>query len=131
MRNPIACFLVLLLLYQCSSTTGKSTRTRRLPNVITQEEIELSMANRPMRTAFDVIQYLRPNFLRMRGTTSGIVEGQATPVVYVNLVRFGDVQSLNNIYVEQVKEIRYMPATDATTRFGIGHSAGAILVTLK
>ena len=31
----------------------------------------------------------------------------------------------------EVKEIRYLSATDATQRFGTGHTAGAIIVTRR
>ncbi len=130
MKRWMVYLSVALFLWQCASTDG-TRRPRRLPNVIRAEEIQQSLANVPLRTAYDVIQYLRPQFLRQRGTTSGTASGPAMPVVYVNGMRYGGVRSLKNIFTEQVLEIRYLSPSDATTRFGIGHTGGAILVTTK
>jgi len=46
-------------------------------------------------------------------------------------VRLGDVGSMVNIPTNRVKEIRFINARDATTRYGTGHSSGVILVTTK
>jgi hypothetical protein len=46
-------------------------------------------------------------------------------------VRLGEPASMVNIPASRVKEIRFMNARDATTRFGTGHSSGVILVTTK
>jgi hypothetical protein len=51
--------------------------------------------------------------------------------VYVNGVRSGDVNSLHQIQVIDVREVRRLSATEATQRYGTGHTMGAILVTRK
>ncbi len=129
MRKLPVALVAALLISACGSSGGKSPRG--FSHVITAAEIEQSAANRPLRSAYDVIQYLRPNFLKMRGTTSGAAAGATAPVVYLNNVRFGGPEVLHSIYTEQIIEIRYLSPSDATTRFGIGHPGGAILITTK
>lgn len=53
------------------------------------------------------------------------------PKIYVDNVSYGNVESLSNINATQIKEIQYIKATDATTRWGTGHTGGVILVITK
>ena len=52
-------------------------------------------------------------------------------VVYLNGMRYGGVRSLTTLSAEAVGDITYMNASDATTRFGTGHSGGAILIRTR
>ena len=52
-------------------------------------------------------------------------------IIYMDDVRLGEPSSLTNIPASRVKEIRFMNARDATTRYGTGHSSGVILVLTK
>jgi hypothetical protein len=112
------------------SSTGANGATpvaaRRTGPVITQEELEGSMAT----NALDAIQRLRPNFLSTRGpgTINAVDEGI---IVYANGIRLGGIDTLRDVPLVDIKEIRYMSAADATQRFGTGHSHGAILITRK
>ena len=80
--------------------------------------------------ALEAIQRLRPNFLSTRGpgTINAVDEGI---IVYANGIRLGGTDTLRDLPVVEIKEIRYMSAADATQRFGTGHSHGAILITRK
>jgi hypothetical protein len=51
--------------------------------------------------------------------------------VYVDGMRRGDVQELRSIPLEQVAEIRYLPAEEAVVRYGSDLPFGAIEVTTK
>jgi len=86
-----------------------------------------------MESAFDIVQRLRPAMLRSRTSTFGSDnQGQQVPVVvYSDDVRLGTVENLRTIPAMQVREIRYISATDATQRWGTGHSSGAIQVVTK
>jgi hypothetical protein len=42
-----------------------------------------------------------------------------------------DLTGLSTIPANRVREIRYINAADATTRWGTGHASGVILVTTK
>jgi hypothetical protein len=57
--------------------------------------------------------------------------GAMTVIVYVDGTRMGGVQELKRIPSQDVREIRFLSASDAQLRYGTGHAAGAIQVTLK
>jgi len=98
-------------------------------NVITYDEI--SMSRTGGASAYDLIQRLRPEYLRSRGTSSLNNPIPVTAVVYVDEVRFGQIESLRALSTEQIREIHYINASDATTRFGTDHVGGAILITTR
>lgn len=115
-----------------SSSSGSSatqqSRPRTSRDVITADEL----ATIDAQTALQAIQRLRPNFLQTRGGASmSINSGPVDIVVYVDQTRMGGPNSLSQIPVTEIKEIRYLNATDATQRYGTGHGAGAIVVTRK
>jgi hypothetical protein len=57
--------------------------------------------------------------------------GAMTVMVYVDGTKMGGVQELKRIPAQDVREIRFLSASDAQQRYGTGHAAGAIQVTLK
>jgi len=98
--------------------------TQRLPNEISQDEI-LSRGRNQL-TAMTLIRRLRPAWLSARGQTS-IVNGAASyPVVYIDEIRHGGLPSLNRIPTSEILRLEYYNTADATTRWGTGHTAGAI-----
>ena len=114
-----------------SGSTAQATTTsspRRDTNVITAEEL----ANVAQGDLYLAVQQLRPTFLQTRGVTStGVATAPEVLQVYVNGVRTGDVNTLHQIQAIDVREVRRLSATEATQRFGTGHTMGAILVTRK
>ena len=109
-----------------SPATQQQARPRGSRELITADEL----ATIDVQNALQAVQRLRPNFLRFPGAMS-ITQGQAAVVVYVESTRMGGPEMLQQIPITEVKEIRYLSATDATQRFGTGHTAGAIIVTRK
>jgi hypothetical protein len=111
-----------------TSTVSAPVRQRKDPNVITEEEL----ASRSTLTARQVIEQLRPQFLRIRGTTT-LGNAQTADVIWVYFdgTRMGTVEVLNNIGAHEIREIRYLNPSEATNRYGTGHVQGAILVTRK
>jgi hypothetical protein len=103
-------------------------RQRKDPNVITEAEL----SSRSTLTARQAIEQLRPQFLRIRGTTTlGNAQTGDVIWVYVDGTRMGQLDVLHNIGVHEVREIRYLNPSEATNRYGTGHVQGAILVTRK
>lgn len=100
-------------------------------NVIVNSEIEAAGAD--IRNAYELVERLRPTMLRPRGVSSSSnAEGSVSGiVVYSEDVRLGDVQQLKTVMRATVYEIRYISATDATTRWGTGHANGVIQIRLK
>ena len=52
-------------------------------------------------------------------------------VVYVQGVKYGDKESLKTISALEIAEIKYLPKSEATMRFGSDHAGGAFLIKLK
>jgi hypothetical protein len=96
-------------------------------------EAEISAHARDATTALQLIQTLRPQMLRSRGLTSmrDTSEESTLPRVYVDEVSYGNVNTLSSLNTSQIKEIRFVNARDATTRWGTDHMGGVILVTTK
>lgn len=98
-------------------------------SVLTAEEMELDKGG--ARSAYDIIERLRPEYLRSRGTSSLRTNKPSTAVVYVDEMRFGELASLKSINVALIYRVEYINAADATTRFGTNHLGGAILITTR
>ena len=108
---------------------GTTASVRRSANVITAAELQ----NTTARNLRDAVQQLRPQWLRSRGVTSmggtARTGGQgAALAVYLDNTRFGGVESLQNLSPQGVIELRYLDAGEATSRFGTGHTMGAIVI---
>jgi hypothetical protein len=112
---------------QSSSAPPPAAQSRSRPDVLT--EADLAKTEAP--NALLVVQQMRPTWLR--GRASGTVSAGAPPevVVYVNGARVGSPRDLEQISRNSIKEMRYLSASDATTRWGTGHSLGAITVTTR
>ena len=74
----------------------------------------------------EAIERLRRRWLTARG---GGMTG-ATVVLYIDGTRRDGLNDLRIYRTGEIVEIEYMSSSDATTRYGTGHGAGAILVTL-
>ena len=119
----------LLALAGCAAAASGGDATPAQREVITRAEIEAT----PVTNAFELVRRLRPEFLQpYRRVPSQLApDTQRFATVYVDGVRWGDIRALERLYVADLAEIRYLNGPDATTRFGIGHAAGAILVKTR
>jgi hypothetical protein len=106
-----------------SQPTTASRTVRGPADLITEAEINAGPA---YQSALEVVQNMRPQMLRPR---SGA--GAQPVMLYVDDVRMNDMNGLATIPSNRVKEIRFINARDATTRWGTGHDSGVILVTTK
>lgn len=102
---------------------------RRNPELISAEEIDAAGVD--LRTAYELVERLRPLWMRQTRGASSMTQGTPPVMVYVNDVRRGTTSSLSEIPRQAIKEIRHLRSTDATQRFGVDHGSGAILVYLK
>jgi hypothetical protein len=120
-----AVYVAMLVLLGCSSAGAGAARGSS--TVITRAELNTL----DLSTAYDAVQRLRPHFLRGRGSTSIRDPQPVLPVVYIAGVKQGGPEALQRVRVSEVEEIRYIGASDATTRYGTGHTGGAIEVVLR
>jgi len=110
-----------------SSGAGRRQSQRGDANLITREQLLRTGAS----NADDAVRMLRPSFLRAHGNATMRDPGGVPPVLYLDDTRLGGIEHLRDIDIEHVLEIRYVDAIEATTRFGQGHTGGAILVTTR
>jgi len=104
-------------------------KIKRNPNVLTREEISTLPE---VGDAYEAIQRLRPRFLQLRGINRLVSSAPPEPIVYLDEVKRGQIDFLRSVPVHNIGEIRYLRGVDATTRWGMGHEAGAIMIyTLK
>jgi hypothetical protein len=121
----------------CSSSgsgnqaTGAAHAPSRQQDLITEAEIAERAAE--ASNALQIVQKLRPQMLASRGRFSPAdsSEAGARAKVVVDGVALGAIENLASVNAVTVREIRYIGATDATTRYGTGYVGGVILVTTK
>jgi outer membrane cobalamin receptor len=107
------------------SDAPAATRSRN-SNVITREEI----AATNMGNMSDVIQQLRPQYLRTRGRTSINLAGDQV-AVYMDDVHMGSVSVLSQIGANGVKRVEYVRGPDTGFKFGLDHQAGVVHIITK
>jgi hypothetical protein len=123
MRRIVVGILVVLAASGCSKGNGTTAGARPSSDLLTQKEIStVSVSN-----AYDAVQRLRPTFLRPRSTATRTME---YAIVFLDGIRSGGPETLKTIPAGQIKEIRYLNARDATTRYGLNVSAGVLEVRL-
>lgn len=114
----------------CASSTGSSGSSntpRRSADLITRDELTgVDAANMEQ-----VIQRLRPTWLRGRGQVSIGNAEAGNPIVYIGDTRLGGLQTLSTVVPAEVQEVRRLSAAEATNRYGTGHAGGAIVLRRK
>ncbi len=115
----LATALTLGLTGCASGGGGGGGGARSSANVLTAQDLE------PVMTldCYQAIQRLRARWLRPRG---GIA-----PVVLLDGNRQGGLETLRNIRVSEIQEIRYRNGRDATIRYGTGFDGGTIEIKTK
>jgi hypothetical protein len=124
MRTLRVVLALLLVIVTACASSGRTAPPRRDSELLTIEELAATEA----ATLHQVLQRLRPNWLRSRGQISIENTTAGNPVVYVDDTRMGGVEALHSIIPSEVQEVRHLNAADATNRYGTGHAGGAIIV---
>lgn len=124
-RRLCTATLLLLLATACSPSSGANDPTpRRMVGEITRVELE----GTSFLDAYSAVAQLRPAWVHPRPALS-IVGSDPFPVVYVDGLARGSVDELRRLATSEIERLSYLSPSDATTRFGTGHTSGAILVT--
>lgn len=105
-----------------TSASGASGQRARSGAITAEQARETGASN-----AYDVVQALRPVWLRVRGTQS--VNQDTGIAVYLDNTRLGGVDALRQINTANIGTIQYFDPGAAQARWGQGHSQGVILVT--
>jgi hypothetical protein len=124
-RTPASRFALLVLAastLSCASGQARREPGANDPSIITQAEVlELRFAN-----AFEAVRSLHPSWLQAKGADSFSSVGQVQ--VYLDENHLGGVETLATITPSSILWIRHYRALEATTRWGINHDKGAIVV---
>lgn len=125
-RGLVLALGLILALGGCATGGGGGGSGRGSANRLTEADIEADQS----LDVYSIIQRRRPQWLRVRGaiTTSGPV---SIAVIIDGTRQQGGVDILRSLRGGEVQELRYMSASDATTRFGTDMTGGAILVVTK
>ena len=131
MLRPIrltALALSLLVAADCASskTAAQAAAPRRSTgNVLAGDELNATGAT----NVYEAVQRLRPQWL----TSARVRRGGSGDdlVVYLDSNRYGSLSSLRSLSLGGVQEVRYFGASEATNRFGTGHTGGAIVVSMS
>ena len=132
MPRFLAPLLLMAVLFpvglSAQDTTKPAPKLKRQPNLISFQEVEAAPLS--ATTALNLVEHLRPNWLRTRGPSSIMYETSGVQV-YVSGMHQGGARALAGVARNSIKEIQHLSGTDANQRFGAGHENGAILVILR
>ncbi len=128
MRALIFSALVgLAFLWACGSTNRWDTPSRHYDrDKIDTAEIRQTNAD----TALDLIEMLRPHWLRGRGAKSIKFGEVSYPYVYVNGNRIGSIDALATLPADNITSMKFLDAGDATILLGMNHPSGAIVIQI-
>ena len=111
----------LLAAWGGGAATGGSTRS---------DLIVLSEVNAGSFTnMFDLVQAMRPNWLRARSPNSFQSPGYVQ--VYLDDVRLGGVENMRTLAVQGVQYVRWYDPISASSRWGLNHEQGAIVISMR
>ena len=103
----------------CASAGGGSSRPAgsSMTRIVRAELAEL-----PEMNALQAIERLRRRWLQRGGDQVQL---------YVDGSRRSNVRDLESMRSTEIEQMEYLSANDATTRYGTGHTGGAIMVTSR
>lgn len=128
MRFPRPLSMATVLVLTACASSGSAGRSHdQSSDQVTRTEIAATAAD----NAHDLIQRLRPNWLRPPGT--GSISGLRSQlvVVYLDGSRLGDLQSLRTLSANGIQSMQWLDATRAATvlnEVGSDPIRGAILI---
>ena len=130
MRRVVFYAFLAVILNGCGSYTGM--KARGSSSIIHEEELRGCHAT----NLYDAINLLRPHLMnkmyRKIESQSNLNEftvgGADDIVIYYNGGKSAGIQRLRSISIHDVARVEYLEPTDATMRFGTGHSSGALLI---
>ena len=111
---------------------GTTKVSESAPDKVTSVEIDAT----PATSAFDLVNRLRPQWLRQAGTGSiggGTIRGQVT-LVYLDGNKIGSLEALRSISATGIRTMEWIPATRAAVVFtDVGSDAinGAISIRTR
>jgi len=117
----------------CASSSNGATGTggsggSTNPNVLSGAEIASSSWSQA--SIYEAVQRLRPTYLQSRGR-AGNVPGAGDILASIDGGPLNPVETLRSLNAGQVREVRYLSASDAAQRFGVRANSGAVILVLQ
>ena len=119
---PLVAAAGLAVLVACHSQQKEADSIFSVRNVITQDQIDSSGAN----NVYELIQRLHGEYLRDRGKISIKMNQHERAVVFLNDHEYGILETMRNIPISRVGEIRYFTGTEAAVKFGSQYGGGVV-----
>lgn len=132
--KPTSGSRTMLLGIALFTTIACAARTEGIqpdPLISTDRIVPSELQDVTADNAYDIVQQLRPQWLRIRGPMSLMAPQGELPAVFVDNVRYGDLEVLHDFPLNEILEIRFINGPDATNRWGTGVVAGVIEVIRK
>jgi hypothetical protein len=107
------------LVSSCTPVNSGAHRNSQIYSVIERSEA-ISRTN--ARTAYGIVEHLRPTFLRPSLGTD------AQPVVYLDGMLIGGVAELHTISAESLSQIQFLSAMEAAGRYGRPGRLGRVIL---
>ncbi|HEV8365871.1 MAG TPA: hypothetical protein VGQ52_20315 [Gemmatimonadaceae bacterium] len=139
LRSLVSALMVASSVAACARSASTTTASVPGPRGSTYVLTESEIVSARLPSIYDVIQQLRPNMLRGRGPNEQVTGASPAEAgaagrtinVYLDGKWLGDPSRLQSVPASAIKSVQFLNSTDAKSRFGSGHDAGAILVTSK
>lgn len=127
MRIPALFGLATVSMLMSCASSGASGSARRSPDQVSSAEIATTTAN----NAYELINRLRPTWLRPSSTGSIAGVRSQVVVVYLDGNRLGDLQSLQTLSTTGIRSMQWLDAAKAAAllnEVGSDPIRGAILI---
>lgn len=120
------CFVLSIAACGGRANTASTPEPRGRRDLITADEIRRSSAS----SAYDLVSNLRPQWLTSRGPDS-ITRPSTEVQVVLDGVRAGGIEVLRSLSPEGMVSLQFVDGLTASTRWGLGFGAGAIVISTR
>lgn len=114
----------LLSLTACAARSGAEGRF----DLITHEELQ---DQGQFANLYEVVEVLRPRWLRPQGGPDTFSGESGQVQVHMDGNWLGDVDVLRSLSPAGVTSMRWLRPLDASSRYGLDHSHGAIIISTR
>ena len=141
-RSRLICATLLLSIWM-TAACGASRSPQRPPQsgspsgAMEISRTELNLLREHVTSAYDLIRRLRPAMLNSRDPransdrTQQLSPNAPGVSLYVDGVHVGGLEILSTIPAQSITSIRRISSATASTQFGVGLSAGAIVISTE
>ena len=133
LRSTIDLLALLVVLAACARAPAPASSADATPTA--SGRVDRTMLTKAMfaghrfTTAYEAVEALRSNWLRTRGPDS--FQNPTQVRVYLDNVSLGDVETLKTITLEHIEYLRFYDGVSATSRWGLNHGGGVIMVSTR